>query len=1494
MTPHPTHKGVWSVIGGAAGKLNYLKLRGLKEPGEYRARAAEQAKSKRALEKQQAQRDKELGIAAPKGEKRQQLLDQKREAQQQFIQTVAEKAGWKPADYQFDAEKYQDLSPDAYKKVLKDHQNAVMEKARDYVNLQRESLLADADKRATAISGLSITPVDPTDLTVDDLTRVKASDAGLGISHDYGERAAAKAGDAEKLQEEIQNKFPPPIDDNPEGTEAKKAERDISAKAIQAEIKRITPPPVPQPDPHAADLDIQQTLDLLAAEKALKIKERETSKALKKLAGMEDVKEIQAYNIAAARLPDSDSVIQDLQDLARTEQTAKFLDMAHKAGEGVPPEAALYRHISAGASNALSGVGLTVAGEALVDRSVIDVLGISGAARAMADRLRTSLPPEELEKVKTALEDYHVEHYSTLAREAMDKAQVWLDIAGKTEGLDSVEDGAEIYITESLNAQRIEALAEARKILGTALGEFEMGAALNWAMQEGPTTIPHEVSLGKTSVADAYVRLRAIGLEPGDIDLQDIDGEVFASVTPEGMGRVSSPVDPATLQRQNNAMAIIDGQYDDPDWIPEGFAPRKDLNGIAEVGSVPKLAEPFDASAGIEQGIQDYFGGRIADGDNPRDILADAMNNQWMETYVGDQKEAFLAAMNTLLPPSRTRKAMVDGVEKTVTESVPIETYRQTIEKWGDDFVQRKYGESRQPFDKQDIPVDEVSTEAMHRALSAHPAGYAAFKPLGDLNSRDQQALRAHFQSFVARDQGEADALKKQIKELEAVEPEKESESMFGDIGTNPEWSAWKGKIDRAKQKLGEQSLTWDKYVTVMDGREKAYSALQDMIRSQVVDSFATTYNTLRKDAPLKVGRQNIREHLRHRDALDPAHRAQRLAEESSEAAKMRKRERGKFAEGGITAEREERRVATEGFHQAQVGMFGDDPAEKSAPLGEHERYSLGHVAEQRLAAIASRVGAAFDAKQPVELRATSMAGRYINQQRAIKLIASNKRVALAQGVGSGKTSIGLGAFTHLHAEGKVKRGLFAVPSIVQGQFNSEALRLLDPNKGYQWHARPGSDREERIAALKDPANHFCVMTHQSLRDDIMHLAAQQEQVTTEDMTKKFMGMPTADRVKYMGDLLKKEGIDVQYLNVDEGHNLLNREGKQESIMAAIFDSISANTPYYVNATADPVKNDISEAHDLMKKMNPERYQDRGEFLRRYAPNTQSSKEALRREMLQHLYPGRIDPGVAAKRIEEHIELEPDQKASIARVEEAAAKVRLARMKGTVDVEHAKILSPEAFESADPKDYEKIAGEIAKYIGITKNQSILRAINNHPSSAKVQRVHELIKDRKGKPGVIFAHNLKSVEMLKERLEKEGHRVVVLTGADSSKKKNQIKRAFSPEGDEAPTADILIASDAGAVGMNAQRGEWLIQYDCPETAMVHSQRNGRIHRLGQKNNVELIDMMTNHPTEIAARKRLAEKYELREVMTSPYEGLDDTGLAHFLHRRKIDEQQNDLL
>jgi superfamily II DNA/RNA helicase len=89
------------------------------------------------------------------------------------------------------------------------------------------------------------------------------------------------------------------------------------------------------------------------------------------------------------------------------------------------------------------------------------------------------------------------------------------------------------------------------------------------------------------------------------------------------------------------------------------------------------------------------------------------------------------------------------------------------------------------------------------------------------------------------------------------------------------------------------------------------------------------------------------------------------------------------------------------------------------------------------------------------------------------------------------------------------------------------------------------------------------------------------------------------------------------------------------------------------------------------------------------------------------------------------------------------------------------------------------------------------------------------------------------------MEKAGKRVVVITGSDSAKEKDSKRRMFNPEHGEAQ-ADILIASDAGAVGMNLQSGQFLIQHDVPMTAKTHSQRAARIHRLGQKQGIELID------------------------------------------------------
>jgi superfamily II DNA or RNA helicase len=320
----------------------------------------------------------------------------------------------------------------------------------------------------------------------------------------------------------------------------------------------------------------------------------------------------------------------------------------------------------------------------------------------------------------------------------------------------------------------------------------------------------------------------------------------------------------------------------------------------------------------------------------------------------------------------------------------------------------------------------------------------------------------------------------------------------------------------------------------------------------------------------------------------------------------------------------------------------------------------------------------------------------------------------------------------------------------------------------------------------------------------------------------------------------------------------------------------------FVSATADPVKNDASEAFDVLAKMDPARYSDRDAFLRKYGVDTASSRDGLRREMARHFFTGNIDPGVKAERKQIKVDLGSGQKDQIKALDDAAAAMRLARMKGSADVAAARRLSPGSFEGAPEAQHEVIAKDLSRSIGIVHAAAVQHALSGE---AKTDRLAQLAHERKGKPGVVFAHSLDRVQQIADRLTKDGHKVITLSGGDSTAEKDRKLRAYK-DGKH----DIIVCSDAGAVGANLQRGKYLVQYDTPMTAMLHAQRNGRINRVGQTGDVELLDLVADHPAERKARDRLTKKYALRDIMTSPLEGLDDSGMAGHLARVRAGREE----
>jgi hypothetical protein len=1456
----PAGDGGYKVVGGAGGSLNHLKLTGVRSEADYAQEVRGKQAAQREEKQRQKERDKADGLLDSKKRAREALKAQVGQHEAKFIDTVSSALGWKPEETRFPEEKYQNASPSAVKKAQAEHGRALYKKAMEAVDTQRRRLLEDAQVRAEGGLGeIPLTTAAPDTLSVQDLDPVEPTTKGFGYSTDYSKRAAERGLEPAELAAEAQ--AAKPADD---GQAAKTEARRATVDKIADELKAIRDPG-PQVDPRAV-VDARQAVNLLKAAKELAAVRADARKKGELIDGAKQPVEPKAYVIETVSAPVDSDVVKGLENDLRTIKTRAFLSEAAGMPGGVE---SLGRHIGVGAFNAINAVALAAGGASLLDRSVVDVLGVAGAAQVLARRLQTDLTADELGDVRDAVSRFHVDRYMELSDQALREARDWQQMAAEI-ALGEGATGADLQTLQELNAKRRQFVANAQSVLGTAYGEMEANAAMVMALGQ-PNKDKITMSLGAVSVEDAIRQARAIGLERGDYLVERAGNSTVLTVHGSGMDRLATPVAREDLTQLRGALDIIEGRKDEENWLPKGMASRPDLCMNIKPGTAARLAKPFAQGPGadaMESSMRDYIGARAADGDSPAEIVADLLSEDTIQR-AGD-RAAFMEALDKLAP-----QYDADG------KMIRAETHEAAFEAMADAYTQ-KLGADRAPIHRQKFRVDNKAVDALHRALAAHPEGVAAFKPIGELSKQDQGALRKAFAEEFGKSDPAAEKMRVDLEGMDAAEPEKETEDMFG-RSINPEWRAWQASRNDLAEKLNGASMTWGKYLAVMGSPANAYAAMQDVVRSKVLRAFADAHNTLSPQAPLAVGRTPIAHDLNHLDALDPEARERRLADQRARIDALRNRVAGKYSSGSVADKLEGARAAEEALEQSQMGLFGsltDEGAgdEETASAARQpdlgERWTIGHAAERQIAGMMPIVGHNFVAGQPVKLFQPNMSGAYAGRQRGVKLIRHNRRQVLGMGVGSGKTGIMLGAFTDLHATGDAHKAIFSVPSVVQGQFQADALTMLEPGK-FNWHCDPGADREARIAGYKNPDVHFSVVTHQAFRDDLLHLAAKREGSSPELVAAKLDSMKRRERAAYMKETMAAEGINPDYFAVDEGHNLLNRAGKQNSHMANVFDAVSDNMGTYVTATADPVKNDASEAFDVLAKMDPKRYSDRDAFMRKYGVDTIASKAELQRELARHFYTGKIDPGVRVDHTQVPVSLSDGDNARLKELGDAAAAGRLARINGAVDVEAMKKLSPGSFAGADAAHEKEIAGKLQASIGIVYDAAVHHAINGE---AKTEALAKVAGDRRGKPGVVFAHNLDRVQQVAERLRKDGHHVLVLTGADSSKSKDAIKREFKKSRDT-----ILVCSDAAAVGANLQTGQWLAQFDTPQTAMVHAQRNGRIARIGQANDVELLDLIADHPAERKARQRLTDKYALRDVMTSPLDGLDDRGIAGYLNR-----------
>ncbi|WP_436415143.1 DEAD/DEAH box helicase [Petrimonas sp.] len=144
--------------------------------------------------------------------------------------------------------------------------------------------------------------------------------------------------------------------------------------------------------------------------------------------------------------------------------------------------------------------------------------------------------------------------------------------------------------------------------------------------------------------------------------------------------------------------------------------------------------------------------------------------------------------------------------------------------------------------------------------------------------------------------------------------------------------------------------------------------------------------------------------------------------------------------------------------------------------------------------------------------------------------------------------------------------------------------------------------------------------------------------------------------------------------------------------------------------------------------------------------------------------------------------------------------------------------------------------------------------------------------------VIFSQWERMTRLVAAELDKKGIQYEYLHGGVPSEKRKTLMDNFMENSD----SRVFLSTDAGSTGLNLQIASLVVNLDLPWNPAVLEQRIARIHRMGQKNNVQVINFVSADSIE----EQMLTKLNFKSSM---FEGVLDGGSdSIFLEDSKFDK------
>ncbi len=485
---------------------------------------------------------------------------------------------------------------------------------------------------------------------------------------------------------------------------------------------------------------------------------------------------------------------------------------------------------------------------------------------------------------------------------------------------------------------------------------------------------------------------------------------------------------------------------------------------------------------------------------------------------------------------------------------------------------------------------------------------------------------------------------------------------------------------------------------------------------------------------------------------------------------------------------------------------------------------------ETSLIQLGEELAAGICSEELLSLKTCFGVNTYFHQVQTARMVMDklNGRALLADEVGLGKTiEAGLILKEYL-LRGMARKVLILTPASLITQWQQELKTKFDLSFKNHLEINDWEDSDLVIASL--------------------------------DTAKSQKNQSTVQKIKY--DLLI----------VDEAHKLKNKKTKNWKFVNSI------NTKYLLMLTATPIQNDMIELFNLISILKPghlstvQKFKD--EFLaerdKRLPKNSTRLREMLSDIMIRHR---RADTLIKFPQRYVHthaIDLNPDEAELYRELTDFIRKryFTLPTHKNPRGINRLTLILLQKLMGSSTHALAKaldkmIASNFYKDDFDNSLKRLLDMARNVKHSKKGQVLMEIVRSLNEKV-IIFTQFRGTQDYLVKMLEEDGYSVAVFNGQMSQVDKDRCIEDFRRE------KQILVSTESGGEGRNLQFCKVLVNFDLPWNPMRIEQRIGRIHRLGQNEDVHIINLSARDTIESYVLELLDKKINLFRLIIGELE------------------------